>query len=72
MSPDAARLGLLRQLLADLRAWLDNWPPQLKHHHQRKRRTRANAQRMEDILREVASNLIADGCGSLGQGDAGR
>lgn len=57
MSEKAERLYFLKRQAADLQHWLDNWPA--PRAHARKRKTRENLERVNDILRELAGWLIA-------------
>lgn len=58
MSPRAERIAFLRQQLAELQAWLDNWPEAWKHRHARRNHVRRSRDIVEDILRHLGAALI--------------
>lgn len=58
MSPRAERIAFLRQQLADLQGWLDNWPEAWKSRHARRNKLRRNRDIVEDILRCLGAALI--------------
>lgn len=59
MSAQAQRIAHLRQQLADLNHWLDNWPERRRSRHVLRRKTATNRDRVEAILRDLGGLLIA-------------